>query len=75
VAFVHIACLVVLSVCVLFVFACGGRVWVFCVVDVLLFLSWLCRNGGCGLRETHAGLLQTVSDSSTVALFFFGCVL
>jgi len=32
-------------------------------------------NGVCGLRETHAGLLQPVSDSWTVALFSFGCVL
>jgi len=33
------------------------------------------HNGWCGLRETHAGRLQWVSDSSTVALFSFGCVL
>jgi len=47
-----------------------GRVWVCCVVDLLLFLSGVCLIGGCGLRETHAGLLQAVSDPSTVAPFF-----
>jgi len=51
-----------------------GRVWVCCVVDLLLFLSGVCLIGGCGLRETHSGLSQAVSDSSTVVLFFFGCV-
>jgi len=40
-----------------------------CVVDLPLFLSGVCLIGGCGLRETHAGLSQSVSDSSTVALF------
>jgi len=52
----------------LFVFACWTCL-VCCVVDRLLFLSWVCLIVGCGLRETHSGLLQTVSDSSTVALF------
>jgi len=51
-----------------------GRVWVCCVVDLLLFLSGFCLSGGYGLRGTHAGLSQLVSDWSTVALFFFGCV-
>jgi len=51
-----------------------GRVWVCFVVNLLLFLSGICLIGGCGLRETHSGLSQSVSDSSTVALFFFGCV-
>jgi len=51
-----------------------GRIWVCCVADLLLFLSGVCLIGGCGLRETHAGRLQGVSDSSTVALFFIGCV-
>jgi len=37
-------------------FCLVGRVWVFCVVDILLFLSLACLIGGCGLRETHSGL-------------------
>jgi len=52
-----------------------GLVWVSSVVHLPLFLSLLCRNGSIGLRETHAGLLQTVSDFSTAALFPLGCVL
>jgi len=72
-AFVDIASFVLLSPCV-FLCSLVGCVWVRCVVDLLFFLSGVCLIGGCGLRETHAGLLQTVSDSSTVGLFFFGCV-
>jgi len=41
--------------------------------DRLMFLSGVCLIGGCGLRKTHSGLSQAVSDSSTFALFFFGC--
>jgi len=59
----------VVSVCVC-LYLLGGRVWVCCVVDRLLFLSLVCRNGACELRETHAGLSQAVSDSSTEAFFF-----
>jgi len=64
---------VVVSCCV-FLCLLVGRVWVCCVVDLLLFLSGVCLSGGCGLRETHSGLSQSVSDSSTVTLFFLGCV-
>jgi len=60
---------VVISFCV-FLCVLVGRVWVCCIVDLLLCLSGFCLIGGCGLRVTHAGLLQTVSDSSTVAPFF-----
>jgi len=58
----------VLSVCVC---SCWlvGPVWFFCVVDLLLFLSGVGGNGVRGLRETHAGLLQPVSDSLTAAHF------
>jgi len=46
VAFVHIARLVLLCVCVCLCLPVGP-VWVFCVVDLLLFLSLLHLNGGC----------------------------
>jgi len=74
VAFVHIASLVLLSLvvsfCVCLLDVSGSVVlFIFC-----LFLSGVCLNGGCGLRGTHSGLSQLVSDWSTVALFFIGCV-
>jgi len=47
---------------------------VFCVVDLLLLLSLLCRDGGYGLREMRAGLLQSVCQSPTLVLCSFGCV-
>jgi len=74
VAFVWIGCLVLLCVFCLDVFFIG-LVWVSSVVDLPLFLSLLCRNGLIGLRETHAGRWQPVSDFSTAALFPLGCVL
>jgi len=57
VAFVDIASLVLFSRCCVFLCFLVGRVWVCCVVDLLLCLSGVCLIGGCGLRETHAGRL------------------
>jgi len=76
VAFVHITYFlgVVVSFRV-FLYLLVGRVLVFCVVDLLLFLSGVWLNGGCGPRETHSGLSQSVSHSSTVVLCSFGWVL
>jgi len=59
VGFVLFSCLVLLSVFCLFVFAYWARPG----VDLLLFLSLWCLNGGCGLRDTHGGRWQPVSDS------------
>jgi len=64
---------VLFSVCVCLCWLVGP-VWVCSVVDFLSFLSLVCLNGECGLQETHAGLLQPVSDSSTVAHFLWLCV-
>jgi len=62
-----------LSVCVC-VYLRVALLGICSVVDFLSFLSLVCLNGECGLQETHAGLLQPVSDSSTVAHFLWLCV-
>jgi len=74
VAFGWIGCLVLWCVCICLCLLVE-RVWVFCVVDLLLFLSLVCLNDGCGPRKPDAGLLQGVSDSSTVALSSCGWLL
>jgi len=50
-----VLCLFV-SVCVCLVDVSGSVV----LFDFLLFLFLVCLIGGCGPRETHAGLLQRV---------------
>jgi len=50
----------------LFVYVCvaGLHPLIVCsVADLLVRLFVVGRIGGCGLRETHAGLPQSVSDS------------
>jgi len=64
-------CLRGLVVCLCYFVFAWWTCLVFCVVDLLLFLSLLCRDGGCGLREMRAGLLQSVCQSSSIVLCSF----
>jgi len=64
---------VVLCLCLFVLMGCNARRLPCCGFYFTLFVAG--RNGGCGLLEAHAGRSQLVSDSSTVALSPFGCVL
>jgi len=73
VALLCIPLAVVVCLCLFMLMGCTGRHWFCCLFS--LSLVAVGRIGGCGLRETHAGLLQSVSDSPSTFSNFGLCLL